>query len=121
VLNKEFSHIAECGERSPSLMIPFIMIITLIVVLYIFNKNSGTVMYSISTVDSVKDFDYSSRNIMILTFTVLSWTMAMDSRNTNRGLFCLRRCIDIRYMGGNSRTLLAKVSIIIFLLEVSFT
>ena len=44
------------------------MIITLIVVLYIFNKNSGTVMYSISTVDSVKDFDYSSRNIMILTF-----------------------------------------------------
>ena len=25
-------------------------------------------MYSISTVDSAKDFDYSSRNIMILTF-----------------------------------------------------
>jgi secreted trypsin-like serine protease len=25
VLNKEFSHIAECGERSPSLMIPYII------------------------------------------------------------------------------------------------
>ena len=44
------------------------MTITLIVVLYIFNKNGGTVMYSISTVDSAKDFDYSSRNIMILNF-----------------------------------------------------
>jgi hypothetical protein len=39
------------------------MTITLIVVLYIFNKNGVTVMYSISTVDSAKDFDYSSETM----------------------------------------------------------